>query len=312
MRRALIAVAAAAMLLIAGCGRDMPFGPSGADFEPRAQKVLDAWDKAALADAWHSGFVPVADLERPDAGPNEPIYADSPDPKLPENAKLAMLGGFYRLVAKRMLPAGPSTGQIRFPDGSMMTVPMATAGQAFDALNRRQGSSTDCPESCALSVTGASIGTMTVATSRGMATVPAWKFTVEQLRVPMLRIAVAASAISQLPTPQMEPDMTLTAVEAVDAADGSHDPSTAKQIRLHFTGGACDKTRLGLVHERADAIVVGVDIAQKPGACIAIGVIAQVDVTLNTPVGDRVILDANSGRPVVFGACRPFAGVNGC
>src|SRR5215470_7117354 len=135
MRRALMVVTAAAMLLIAGCGRDMPFGPKGADFEPRAQKVLDAWDKAALADAWHNGFVPVAELERPDAGPNEQIYADGASEKTQEYGKIAMMGGFYQLVAKRMLPAGPSTGQIKFPDGSTMTVPVASAGQAFDALN---------------------------------------------------------------------------------------------------------------------------------------------------------------------------------
>jgi hypothetical protein len=211
-----------------------------------------------------------------------------------------------------MLPAGPGTGQIQFADGTTMTVPIASAGQAFDALNRRQGPN-DCPDdACSLSVTGASLGTMTLATSRGTATVPAWKFTVEQLRVPMLRVAVAASAISQLPTPQMEPDMTLTEVGAVSAADGSREPATAKQIRLHFTGGACDSSRTGLVHERADAIVVGVDIDEKSGACVSLGVIAQVDVTLSAPVGDRVILDANSGRPLVFGACPAFVGPGGC
>ena len=56
------------------------------------------------------------------------------------------------------------------------------------------------PNTCAaLLVTGVTLGTVTLRTSRGEASVPAWLFTVRELATPVARVAVAPSAIAAEP-----------------------------------------------------------------------------------------------------------------
>lgn len=189
--------------------------PRGEAFEASADRVAEAWRAAPLSDAWRHGYVPL-----------EPSTVLPRDPGFDDATKQAFLAGWYRdrtpLSATR-----PGSGTIRFPDGSL-TVPVISADEAYRQLD--QGDPPPCqgrpptpppslpaataPDaatatvvgSCTpLTVTAAKLGTVTVQTSRGAAQVPAWLFTVDELSGPVAQIAIAASAVSPVPSNGLVP-----------------------------------------------------------------------------------------------------------
>ena len=77
-------------------------------------------------------------------------------------------------------PSGPLPGLVRWADGTTLRLPLLTARAAFAelAVQRPCGGPYACGQ---LTVTGAQPGVVTVHTSRGLASVPAWRFTVAEL-----------------------------------------------------------------------------------------------------------------------------------
>lgn len=312
-RRGLILLAILPGLLAAGCAR--PDGAAGpgpggttndapAAFERRAAAVAQQWRESGLTGAWRQGFVPLEPLTvEPERG-----YPDG-------DLKAAAQSGWYRLSGK--LPDRAGQGSVAFPDGSSLPVPLVSAADAYRAL--AVGGQPQCPTGSAtapdaspgpdgsvsspagpcavLTVTGAKLGTVTLRTSRGAATVPAWTFTIREMRDPMIRVAVAPQAttpVPELPAPPVEPDTWLVATQTLDRVT---DRSVAYQLGV----GACDKDIRPLVWESADVIVVGgsVQPPEDDVACVAMLKLAPVKVTLTSPVGDRVILDAVTAQPLV-------------
>jgi hypothetical protein len=172
-------------------------------------------------------------------------------------------------------------------------MPLASAQAAYVAMDRADATpGCDCDT---LTVTSATLGTVRMATSRGGATVPAWIFTVDDLRAPLARVAVASSAtaadVLRRPIEMIaEPQAFFFSVESYTAQ--------GQGLTLHVTGGQCDTSRTGLLYETADAVVLGVAITTSGEMCAAIGIPATVDVRLAEPVGDRVVLAVSSGLPV--------------
>jgi len=213
-----------------------------------------------------------------------------PDAGFTDETRRAYQAGWYRLSGT--LPTGSvRTGEIRFPDGATLAVPVLTAAEAYRALDLGDAPCVGCPT---LTVTGAALGTVTVRTSRGAAQVPAWLFTVTGLTRPVARVAVVPSAVSALPGAEAgRPARANGLVGAQDltAADG-----TALDYRLGV--GACDSDLRPLVYETADVVVLGGSVQVPGGPCAGQLKLTPARVTLRTAVGDRVVLDALTGQPL--------------
>jgi len=283
-----------------GASSEPPSQPTG-EFERRAAQTAQAWRAAPGKEVWRTGFVPLQDLT-----------VLPGDPRFSEETKQAYVAGWFRTA--RPLPSqAPAQGSVRFPDGSTLSVPLVSAAAAYGVLD--QGDPPPCrepasvaqqtttgpdgsvsytvPNTCtALLVTGATLGTVKLRTSRGEATVPAWLFTVRELATPVARVAVAPSAIAAKPTLQL-PDQPNNA-----GLVAAHDLTAAKEATLTYRlgVGACDKNITPLVYEQDDVVVVGGSVTRSDGVCTDQLLLHPVTVTLKSPLGSRPVLDALSGQ----------------
>jgi hypothetical protein len=269
-------------------------GHSSADFTARAGAVVDEWHRGGMAYTYRLGFVPTDNLTRLTAESLDKSGTYILGDTFPSEAQFqAFVAGRFALSGT-LAAAVPPSGQITFEGaGGTTSVPLATAQAAFAAMQRSDAKAgCDC---ITLNVTGATLGTVRMPSSRGAATVPAWIFAVEGLRAPVARVAVASSAswtdVLRLPA-ELLPESPLWA-DRVESYTGE-----AQELTLHFTGGACDLSHMGEVYETADAVVVGVAITAKGGTCIAIGIPGTVDIQLKQPVGSRVVLAVSAGQLV--------------
>ena len=296
------AVVAVAALAVAACGSQRAAPPAAgratapaagqkgpAAFVARARQVTAQWDRSAAARIWRTGLVLM------DASDLTPVPSSAGFSSQQE--KDAFGSGHFKLAGT--LPAGPLPGLVRWADGSTLRLPLLTARAAFAELaaQRPCGGPSACGQ---LTVTGARPGVVTVRTSRGLASVPAWRFTVAGLGWRVSEVAVARSAFVVLPgygpippAGQSTPGVNgLTGV----SADG-------RAVTLSFTGSACDAAWGAYRYESNGTVVVG--SWQKPSAgntpCPAVGMFRVGRVTLARPLGTRVILDVASGLPLVSG-----------
>jgi hypothetical protein len=300
------AVVAVAALAVAACGSQRAARPAASQATPptagqngpaafvaRARQVTAQWDRSAAARIWRTGLVLM------DASDLTPVPSNAGFSSQQE--KDAFGSGHFKLAGT--LPAGPLPGLVRWADGSTLRLPLLTARAAFAELaaQRPCGGPYACGQ---LTVTGAQPGSVTVRTSRGLASVPAWRFTVAGLGWRVGEVAVARDALAVLtgsgpipPAGQNTPGVdVLTAV----SADG-------RTLTLSFTGSACDAAWGAYRYESHATVVVG--SWEKPAAgntpCPAVGMPRTARVTLARPLGTRVILDVASGLPLVSGSQIP-------
>ena len=296
------AVVAVAALAVAACGSQRAAPPAAgratapaagqkgpAAFVARARQVTAQWDRSAAARIWRTGLVLM------DASDLTPVPSGAGFSSQQE--KDAFGSGHFKLAGT--LPAGPLPGLVRWADGSTLRLPLLTARAAFAELaaQRPCGGPSACGQ---LTVTGAQPGSVTVRTSRGLASVPAWRFTVAGLGWKVSEVAVARNALAVLPgygpippAGQNTPGVNvLTAV----SADG-------RTLTFSFIGSACDAAWGAYRFESNATVVVG--SWEKPSAgntpCPAVGMPRTARVTLSRPLGTRVILDVASGLPLVSG-----------
>jgi hypothetical protein len=207
--------------------------------------------------------------------------------------------GSGRFTLAGTLPAGPLPGVVRWADGTTLRLPVLTARAAFGELaaQRPCGGPYACGQ---LTVTGAQPGVVTVRTSRGLASVPAWRFTVAELGWQVSEVAVARSALVVLPGPGPIPaaGRNTPGVNELTAVS-----SDGRILTLSFTGSACDAA-WGVYRYQSNSTVVA-GSWEKPSAgntpCPAVGVSRTARVRLARPLGTRVILDVASGLPLVSG-----------
>lgn len=318
MRRSL-ALLGLPLLLLSGCaapgagsGSAPPAGPDQRQaFTQRAEEVAGRWRPGPQ---WRDGYVPLQDAT-----------VLTGDPGFTDETKMAFAAGWYRDQI-RMPAAVPPDGTIRFPDG-VLRVPLVSAADAYAQLDQgdpptcdgRPGAppgrpkaggptvepgpdapvSTTAPTPCVpLTVTAARLGTAPVWTSRGRVDVPAWLFTVDELTVPVARIAVAPRAVGEVPGRAADgrplPD-GLVAAQELRAVAGN---------RLDYVVGvgACDRAPTPLLLERPDVVVVGASVVRSTGICTLQLAMKPVSVTLAAPLGARTVLDVGGGAPLMVRA----------
>jgi hypothetical protein len=260
-----------------------------ATFETRARQVTAQWDRSQATRAWLTGLVLLDPSELVPIPRNEGFAS--------QEQKDAFGSGHFRLAGT--LPAEPLPGLVRWAGGATVKLPLLTARAAFAELaaQRPCGGPDPCGE---LTVTGAQPATVTVMTSRGPASVPAWRFTVTGLGWPVSEVAVAPSALVVLPgygpIPPAGRNTPGVSGRTAVSADG-------RTLTVSFVGSACDVTWGAYRYESASTVVVG--SWQKPSAgnapCPAVGVSRTARVTLTRPLDTRAVLDVASGLPLVPG-----------
>ncbi|MFC3504599.1 hypothetical protein ACFOOK_27030 [Micromonospora krabiensis] len=316
MRRPLVLLSLPLLMLAAACAQtgSTPTAAGGATspdhrwegFSQRATEAAEAWRPDPT---WTRGYVP---LEGP--------TVLTGDPRFTPDTELAYQAGWYR--AQVPLPGGrPADGTIRFPDGTL-TVPLVSAADAYRELD--QGDPPPCEErpqsppprtkggptiepgpdgwvtgppqsACTpLTITAVRLDTAPVRTSRGEARVPAWLFTVQELAVPVARLAVAPQATGAAPegsTPQRGAPDGVVGAQDLQEVDGD-------RVTYRLGVGACDTGITPLVQERDDVVVVGGGVTRASGICTDQLKLAPVTVTLKAPLGARPVLDVLTGAPL--------------
>ncbi|MEU1887258.1 hypothetical protein [Micromonospora sp. WMMD987] len=297
-------------------------GASGGDpgrqreaFDRRATEVAGAWRPGP---DWSTGYLPLQDAT-----------VLTGDPGFDADTEVAFRSGWYRDQVE--LPtAVPADATIRFPDGAL-SVPLISAAEAYRQLD--QGDPPPCegrprvpraPSPTAagrpddpvatgrpddpvatraatacipLTVTGVTLGTAEVRTSRGVAAVPAWLFTVAELTTAVARLAVAPRAVTAVPEPVAPPRPLPGGVAGVDRLRRVDGDRLTYDVAL----GACDSGPAAVVREDDDVVVVGGATVPGTGECIDLAVLKPVTVTLAAPLGARPVLDVATGRVLVLG-----------
>jgi hypothetical protein len=259
--------------------------------------------------------------------PLEDLTVLPPDAGFSGDTKMAYANGWFRSTA-RLSTKAPNDGTVRFAGGDTLAVPLASAAEAYRAIDKgdrrcssERGSSdggvpptvnTEGPESpppvksnvmpahcTSLAVTGVKLGTVRLGTSRGQATVPAWLFTVDVLAGPLARAAVAPAAVSALPDPSPAPFQPGT--PAIISAVGLTKVDGAT-LTYGVSVGVCDTDISALAYQADDVVVIGGQVGTRSGGpCLAIALTKPVTVTLDAPLGNRLVLDVGGGRPLLLG-----------
>jgi hypothetical protein len=314
MRRLVIGMLALGLLLgvplgvlLGGCGR--PAGDqttAGAGPPPtvddlvrldeQARQALARWADAVAAHGDGPRFVPIDD--------GFGLVGDR-EPEIAANFKSAVMAGQLE-AAPGVLPAGdPGTGEVRWDDGSTVTLPLRSAEAALHSLTEPRRD--DCGGCTPLRVTGARLVTVTTRTDRGPATVPAWEFALAGTAARITKVAVAASAaitVSPPPWDGSHRPAGLWVESAEVAADG-------RTVTAHFTGGRAgtgpctsDYTARAVESELAAVIIVEEHPHAAPHpapatmACDLAGHPRTATLTLAAPLAQRTLLQVVDGKPI--------------
>lgn len=245
----------------------------------RARQVSEAWTGSEAARVWREGYFPLGDPVRLPEG----AFHNDADKQAYQRQNFEV---------RASLPgAPPKKGEIRWRGGGSLAVPVVSARAAYEKVG---GGSSPGPR---LVLTGARLGEMTIHTSRGSATVPAWHFTIKGYDTPLKRVAVVAS---KLPRPPVKPvrDLTSDLWELAGLDSVSRDGRTVV-LRAHH--GSCDDGPGVAVLESEDNVVFSAWFRNpSDGPCTKELRAKKVTVKLDRPVGDRMLLDAFTGRPVPY------------
>lgn len=278
-------------LAVTGCGG----GDGGGDAvrphdgAKRARQVADAWDGSEAAGVWRAGYHPMSDAVQLPAD----AFHSGADKLAYGSDNFVLRGGLPRTA--------PKNAQVRWEEGGSLTLPLLSARSAYAAV-ARGGSDVGRPH---LTVTGARLGAMTVTTSRGAATVPAWLFTLEGYATPLRRVALRPSP---LPAPPVGPirnrPTELSPLGGLVKVAGG-----GRSVTVVATHGACDDGPVVKTLETHGSVVLYASVVgSKKGPCTSELRGGPVTVTLDRPLGDRVLLDAHTGRPVTDPSTRFWSG----
>ncbi|WP_330291322.1 hypothetical protein [Streptomyces sp. NBC_00576] len=248
----------------------------------RAQQVADAWDGSKSAEAWRKGYFPMGDAAPPPVGG----FHSAAD-RTAHQLENYVLDGELPTTA-------PKEGEAKWAGGSSLTRPLLDARQAYTAMNRFNSA-----EEPHLTVTEAKLGGMTIATSRGPAAVPAWLFTLEGYDEPLGRVALRPSKLPRSPIGGIGDEVPTELMQLPQLVEVSGDGRTVTVLAHH---GSCDDGPRVKVLETDGSVVLSATVAyvESDLACTADMHSKKVTVELKQPLGDRVLLDAYTGRPLPY------------
>jgi hypothetical protein len=277
-------------LFAAGCGSERA-GDSGASKprdqdassppNSRAQQVAAAWDGSEAAEAYRSGYYPLGDAAPP---PGKGFHSD--------DDKTAYMLENYELRGELPTTA-PEEGKVRWAGGKSLTLPLLDARETYTALDR-----SDSPQDPQLTVTSVKLGEMSIVTSRGPATVPAWLFTLEGYDEPLRRVAFEPSKLPKPPIESVEDQPTRDGLEQLGQLVAvSEDSRSVTVVAYH---GSCDDGPAVDTLETDGSVVLSASIigGNTGELCTSDLHGKKVTVELDRPLGDRVLLDAFMGRPL--------------
>ncbi|MFE1796941.1 hypothetical protein ACFW9L_12315 [Streptomyces sp. NPDC059517] len=263
----------------ADVGGGSAHGPEGST--QRARDVSEAWAGSKAARIWRERYFPMdAAVQLPKGA-----FRSRADERAYATQNFELDGE---------LPSGtPAEGQVRWRGGGTLALPVSSARAAYEKLARGRNSGPS------LVVTGARLGTMAQSTSRGPATVPAWLFTVKGYDTPLKRVAVAPSKLPRPPVgPFRETSDFLLPLSGIGSVSREE-----RTVTVRAQHGSCDKGPQVAVLETADNVVFSAGVRDpSDGPCTADMRSKKVRVRLDRPVGDRMLLDAVTGRPVPYDA----------
>lgn len=269
--------------LVPGAGGDL------ARQRQQAHAELDRWAAAVAAAGGRQGFA-VTGSQTGQIGDWELAVGD--------NNKAALLSGVVEATVQ--LPTDtPPPGEVRWEDGGTVQVPLVSAAQALEEI---QAEGSDCGGCTPLKVTGATLSTATVSTSRGPATVPIWAFSVVGTAVQITRVAVAPAQSVTVSPPPWDPNNPPVGL-SIESAVGS---ATSRELTVTFTGApgpasescGADYTAEAVESTLAVVVIVIEHRNPLPVACSAVGAERTATVQLAAPLGDRAVLEVTQGLPV--------------
>ncbi|PSM38380.1 hypothetical protein C6Y14_37315 [Streptomyces dioscori] len=267
-----------------GVGGGSTHGPEGST--QRARDVSEAWSGSKAARIWRERYFPMDAAVQLPAG----AFRNEADERAYATQNFE-LGG--------PLPSrSPKEGEVRWRGGGTLALPVSSARAAYEKLARGRNSGPS------LVVTGARLGTMTLSTSRGPAAVPAWLFTVRGYDTPLKRVAVAPSELPRPPVGPVEQTSDEQTSDFLLPLSGIGPVSRDEAaVTLRAQHGSCDKGPQVAVLETADNVVFSAGVRDRSdGPCTSEMRSKKVTVRLDRPVGDRMLLDAFTGRPVPYAA----------
>jgi hypothetical protein len=214
------------------------------------------------------------------------------EPEVGGNNKLALLAG--KVESAIQLPTEtPSPAEVRWADGTVRTVATISAAEALQELKESAGQ--PCADCDALDITAATLGSTTVETTRGLATAPAWDFSLGGTGVHLTRVAVASTATVRVTPPPWDPNDPPVGV-SIDSAWGN---VGTLQLTVRFVGGCGADYETEAVESELAIVVIITEHPNPSGdGCRLVGSAHTATVRLESPLGDRAVLEMRQGLPV--------------
>lgn len=275
------------VIALAGCQG----GPNPADtakLRDRAQAALAHWADAVSAAGGKPRIVPVGELTG-QVGDWELAVGD--------NNKRALMAGL--VAAPADLPTEPPPdGEVRWPDGTSVTVPLLSAEQAVAAF--WTGVAAPCGDCASLWITEWELTSKSIQTTRGPAAAPTWEFSLKGTAVKVTRVAVA-DPVTVEPRP-WDPNVSPLGLR-IDSASGmvSGSELTVAFVGAPFPGDQpCgeDYTTEAVESDLAVVVLVFRHPHLTLGGCSAVGARRTATVKLASPLGERAVLEVQQGLPV--------------
>jgi hypothetical protein len=204
------------------------------------------------------------------------------------DAKIAVMCGKFKLDFQAASDV-PKQATVTWSDGTSLAFPAIAAGDAYAAMSRALIADQSCLSVAPLSVTAARFGPSGFQTDRGIAQMSAWLYT-------------ATGAAGEFAYPAIAPSAFWGGGQSEGSIGGGATVSAdGRSLNFSFIGGPtegpCAEDYSGRVAESSHAVAVAVESSPGrtvagPQACDAVGHIRSVTVTLASPLGGRVVVDA--------------------
>ncbi len=266
-----------------------PDSPAAVVLHDQAKTVLARWAAAVAAAGGRAGVVPVGDLTG-QVGDWEAEVGD--------NNKRALMAGQV-LTDAELSTVVPADGKVTWADGTTATVSVLSAQDALVAIGR-SGSPDACGGCTPLMVTKTTLGSGAIDTTRGTARGPIWTLAIKGTAVTVTRVAIG----NAVTVPRLEVGPGASAAMGIDAASGT---VSGTALTVSFVGAPLPGNQPCGEDYSAEAVesdlAVTVIVTRHPFlgpvvACPAVGATRTAAATLAAPLGDRTVLDLQSGQPV--------------